>query len=254
MPLHYFRQLSGSKRDNRSDRHLGYILAFVAGAVNAGGFLAIGHYTSHMSGIVSSMADDFALGNVPLALAAFVAWFAFLLGAATTTLLINWARRRQLHSQYALSILLESALLLLFGLAGANLTAMREFLAPATVLLLCFIMGLQNAIITKVSGAVIRTTHVTGMSTDIGIELGKLFYYNRSHFPDMAVRANREKLRLHGLLIACFFIGGISGALGFKHIGYSATIVLAAALALLATGPVLDDVRLRWASYSRDKS
>jgi len=254
MPLHYLRRLSGNKRDDRADRHLGYVLAFVAGAVNAGGFLAIGQYTSHMSGIVSSMADDLALGNAPLALAAFAAWLAFLLGAATSALLINWARRRKLHSQYALSLLLESALLLLFGLVGANLAGMREFLAPVTVLLLCFIMGLQNAIITKVSGAVIRTTHVTGMSTDMGIELGKLFYYNRSRFPDMAVRANRAKLTLHALLISCFFIGGILGALGFKHIGYSATIILAAALALLAMGPILDDLRLRYIPASHEKS
>lgn len=254
MPLHYLRRLSGSKRDNRTDSHLGYVLVFVAGAVNAGGFLAIGQYTSHMSGIVSSMADDFALGNTPLALAAFAAWLVFLLGAATIALLINWARRRKLHSQFALSLLLESALLLLFGLAGANLSDMREFLAPATVLLLCFIMGLQNAIITKVSGAVIRTTHVTGMSTDMGIELGKLFYYNRSHLPDMAVRANRAKLKLHALLISCFFVGEISGAFGFKYVGYSATIILAAALALLAIGPILDDVRLRYVPTSHEKS
>src|SRR6266849_6498191 len=112
MPLHYLHRLSSDTRDIRADRHLGYSLAFVAGAVNAGGFLAIGQYTSHMTGIVSSMADHLALGQVMLSLAAFAAWLAFLSGAATTAVLINWARRRQLRSQYALSLLVESALLL----------------------------------------------------------------------------------------------------------------------------------------------
>ena len=246
MPFQYLSHLSSDERDSQSDRHLGCALAFVAGAVNAGGFLAIGRYTSHMTGIVSSMADELAVGDVALALAALAAWIAFLLGAASTALLINWARRHRLRSQYALSLMLEAMLLLVFGLAGTHLAAMHDVLAPVTVLLLCFIMGLQNAIITKVSGAAIRTTHVTGLSTDIGIELGKLLYYNKQRLPDMIVRANRNKLKLHSLLIGFFFVGGVTGALGFKHVGYSATIVLAAALALLAAGPILQDMRLRW--------
>ena len=254
MPFDYLHRLSSNKRNAHADRSLGYILAFIAGAVNAGGFLAIGQYTSHMSGIVSSMADHFALGEVTLAFAALAGWIAFVSGAATTAVLINWAKRRRLHSQYALSLLVESGLLLMFGLAGAYLADMRDFLAPITVLLLCFIMGLQNAIITKVSGAVIRTTHVTGLSTDVGIELGKLLYFNRRHIPDLAVRANRDKLKLHSSLIAFFFVGGVVGAVGFKKIGYSATIFLSAGLALVAVGPILKDMSLQWRMYqSKDE-
>lgn len=241
----YVHLLNANDRDPRSDRHLGYLLSFVAGAVNAGGFLAIGQYTSHMSGIISSMADNLALAEFIPVISALAAWLAFILGAATTAILVNMAKRRQLHSQFALSLLLESGLLLLFGLAGANLAEMREFLAPMTVLLLCFIMGLQNALITKVSGAIIRTTHMTGVSTDLGIEIGKLFYFNRRTIPNMAVRANREKLLLHFLLLMYFFTGGLIGALGFKHIGYSATIIFSALLALLVIGPIFMDVRLR---------
>jgi uncharacterized membrane protein YoaK (UPF0700 family) len=244
--FHYLRRLACTNRNERSDRHLGYALAFAAGAINAGGFLAIGQYTSHMSGIVSTMADDLALGQMHLALAALAALLAFMLGSAMTAVLINWAKRRQLRSRYALALLFESSLLLLFGLAGANMATMRDFLAPITVLLLCFIMGMQNATITKVSGAVIRTTHVTGLCTDLGIELGKLIFYNRRHLDGLEVRANRNKLKMYALLIACFFIGGISGALGFKHIGYSATIILAAELLLLAIGPVVDDLVRGW--------
>ena len=62
---------------------------------------------------------------------------------------------------------------------GANLKALPHLLVPSAVLLLCFIMGLQNAIVTKISNAEIRTTHMTGMATDIGIELGRLVYWNR---------------------------------------------------------------------------
>ncbi|MFX4396989.1 YoaK family protein, partial [Acinetobacter baumannii] len=72
----------------------------------------------------------------------------------------------------------------------------RQYLpafAVVAVPLLCFIMGLQNAIITKVSQARIRTTHVTGITTDIGIELGKLAYWNPGGGEGPpAVRADRH--------------------------------------------------------------
>ena len=250
MPFHYLYRLSGAQRETRADLQLGCVLALVAGAVNAGGFLAIGGYTSHMTGIVSGMADDLALGNLTLALAALGAWLAFVSGAAVTAIMVNWGRRRRLHSQYAASLLLEAALLLLFGLTGSYLAAMPDVLGPVTILLLCFIMGLQNAIITKISGATIRTTHVTGLSTDIGIELGKMLYYNRRQLPERSVTVNRSKLKTHSLLISCFFIGGVSGALAFKHIGFpAATILLACALILLAGVPVLHDLRLLWRFY-----
>ena len=252
MPFHYLYRLSGAQRETRADLQLGCVLALVAGAVNAGGFLAIGGYTSHMTGIVSGMADDLALGNITLALAALGAWLAFVSGAAVTAIMVNWGKRRRLHSQFAASLLLEAALLLLFGLAGNYLAAMPDVLGPVTILLLCFVMGLQNAIITKISGAVIRTTHVTGLSTDIGIELGKMAYYNRRKLPDRVVKVNRGKLRTHSLLISCFFIGGVSGALAFKHIGFpAATIILAGVLTLLSGVPVLRDLRLLWRFYRR---
>ena len=246
MPFRYLYWLSAGHRDPRADRHLGYILALIAGAVNAGGFLAIGQYTSHMSGIVSSMADNAALGDFALTFSALAAWLSFVSGAATTAILVNLAKRHCLQSQYALCLLLESGLLLLFGIAGSNLSNMREFLTPVTVLLLCFIMGLQNAIITKASGTLIRTTHVTGLSTDLGIELGKLLYWNRRDLPHLAVIADREKMKVHGRLILYFVTGGVAGACGFKYIGYSATIILSAILALLAALPIYIDLQVRW--------
>lgn len=243
--LRYLYRLSAARRTSRADLHLGMLLAFVGGAVNAGGFLAIGQYTSHVTGMVSALGDHLALGEFAAALAAGAAWIAFVGGAATTAVLINLARRRRLRSRYALSLLFEAALLLLFGLAGAYLSELRNLLAPVTVLLLCFIMGLQNAIVTKVSGAVIRTTHLTGMTTDLGIELGKLVYFNRRDLPEMAVRANRYKLGMHAKLIGAFLTGAITGALGFRHIGYSATVFLSAGLAFLSAGPIVVDIGLR---------
>jgi len=242
MPMHYLRALTSPQRTNISNRRLGRSLAFVAGAVNAGGFFAVGQYTSHMTGIVSSLADNAAMGEVRVVLAGLAALLAFLLGAGTSAILINWGGRRGAQSQYALPLILEAAMLLCFGLMGAGLGASGQ--VHAIVALLCFVMGLQNAIITKVSRAEIRTTHVTGLVTDIGIELGKLFYWNDRASP-VKVVADRDKLRLLSSLLAMFLLGGLAGAFGFKYLGYISTLPLAVALLSLAIIPLVDDLRAR---------
>lgn len=245
MPIRYLRKLAGRRRSFAANRDLGLSLAFVAGAANAGGFLAVHQYTSHMTGIVSTLADDLALGRYQLAIAALVALCAFVAGAATCAILVNWARRRHLQSEFALALMSEAALLLVFGVAGGRLSAHWGMLL--TVWLLCYVMGLQNAIITKISSAQIRTTHVTGLVTDIGIELGRALYIN--HHPGEPVRADWRKLRLLSQLLLMFFAGGLLGALGFKHIGFAATLPLAMILLLAAVVPVIDDLVLRWQAW-----
>lgn len=237
----YLRFLAGRERTEKGDRHLGLTLAFVAGAINAGGFLAVGHYTSHMTGIVSSVADDLVLGRLAAAELGVAALLSFLCGAGVTAALVNWARRAGLSSLYALPLLLESLLLLVFGLVGANLRALTPAYAAATVLLLCGMMGLQNAIITKISGARIRTTHLTGLATDLGIELGKLFYWNFDRARE-AVTADRKRMTLLSSLLASFFVGGLVGALGFKRAGFVSTLPLAALLFSISALPIYDDI------------
>ncbi|MEO6293361.1 MAG: YoaK family protein [Burkholderiaceae bacterium] len=245
--IDFFRALriwAGLERTAESNLRLGMMLSFVAGATNAGGFLAVGLYTSHMTGMLSSMADNVVSGNFLLTLGAFAALAAFLAGAMTTAWLINWGLRKQLNSAYCLPLLLESLMLLVFGVFGASIKAFSILLVPMTVMILCFIMGLQNAVITKISKSEIRTTHVTGMITDLGIELGKLVYINDRSMPTK-VLANRPKLRSLLLLIGSFSVGGLVGALTFKYWGYTMTLPLAVLVSLPTAGPLLADCRRR---------
>ena len=238
--------IDANNRSQQTNTRLGAVLAFVAGATNAGGFLAVGTYTSHMTGVASALADQLVLGNLVLAAASLGALLAFLLGAMTTAWLVNWGLREGLASAYGLPLLLESVLLLIFGIFGAVISLWVNFLVPLTVVLLCFIMGLQNAVISKISKSEIRTTHVTGLFTDLGIELGKLLYINRSQRSALEpVRANHPKLRLHIILISSFFAGALCGAVGFKFLGYVTTIPLALALLLLVWRPVMRDALKR---------
>lgn len=241
-PAYHLHWWTDIHRSLSANLRLGASLSFVAGATNAGGFLAVGQYTSHMTGLLSSIADNLILGQIGLVVASLSAILAFVAGAMTTAMMVNWSLRRQLRSAFARPLALEAGMLLLFGLFGAAIHLHAGLFAPLTVLVLCYIMGLQNAVITKISNAEIRTTHVTGLVTDIGIELGKLLYYNRSPAP-VKVVANRRKLRIHLSLTTAFFVGGLFGALGFKHWGNVTTLPLAVLLAILAWGPLAHDIR-----------
>jgi uncharacterized membrane protein YoaK (UPF0700 family) len=242
MPLDYARFLIGRQRSYRADRQLGWSLAFVAGAINAGGFLAVGQYTSHVTGAVSAITDNVVLGEMALVGTGVAAIVAFLLGAMCCAIMVNLARRQDLTSEYALPLLLEALLILFFGLSGSQLANYRTLLLPVTVVLLSFLMGLQNAMVTKLSGNVIRTTHMTGIVTDLGIELGKLLYWNRRP-DDPPVLADRERIVVLGGLLLAFTVGGLTGAFGFKHVGYGFSVPIALLLAVLALVPAVDDAR-----------
>jgi uncharacterized membrane protein YoaK (UPF0700 family) len=244
MPINYLRSLTSLQRTETSNRRLGCALAFVAGAANAGGFIAIGQYTSHMSGIVSSVADNAVLGRTALVFQAFGAVLAFAGGAATSAILINWGRQRCFQSVYAIPLVIEALVLLFFGVLGPDLLRHQFVYLPPTVALLCYVMGLQNAMITKISKAEIRTTHVTGLITDIGIELGRALYWNGDMLATDArfVRANRPKVILLTSLLLMFVAGGFFGAATFERLGFLATVPIAFVLLLCAFVPLLDDI------------
>ena len=240
MPIPYLRSLTAHIRTPQADRRLARYLVFVAGAANAGRFIAVGRYTSHMTGIVSAMADDLVLGTAGVLALGLAAVLAFLSGAASTALLVNFGRRRNLRSQYALPLFLEGVLLLVFAFHADHSVDHAGTLIWTAIL--SYVMGLQNAMVTKISRAVVRTTHVTGMVTDIGIELGKLLYINDRNRDQEPVRADRDKLRLLGSLVALFFAGGVCGAFAFERYGYISALALALMLFVLAIVPMVDDL------------
>ena len=232
MPL---RRLTARERSSRSNGQLAAVLAFVAGAADVSGYLALHQFTSHMSGVVASLATTLTEHGAHIFTVPVAALSAFLAGAAVCAILISWARRRGYESLYAVPVLLEAVLLALPALPAAH--AHFFFM----LMLLSFSMGLQNAIITKISEAEIRTTHVTGMITDIGIELGKALYFNRNR-TQPRVHADRSRLALLSTLVALFFLGGTLGAFAYPRIGFVLLLPLATALAVFTIFPIAADL------------
>lgn len=231
----------GEARTMSEDSRLAWSLAGIAGALNTAGFYAVGVFSSNMTGNVAAVADHLALADLATAGKYLVLVLVFVSGAAVSALLINAGRRRGMGGIYAFSILAEA--MLLTGLACADLW----LTPPAREILLAyglsFLMGLQNAVVTRISAARVRTTHVTGMLTDFGIELGNLADLARQRRwrrPD-AGRTDYDgnKLRLHGVTVLAFLGGGLLGVLAYRSIGAYFLFGAALLLFLLALRGVL---------------
>lgn len=233
----------GERRSFPRNLALAFALSLVAGAVNASGSLAAGAMTSHMTGNLTRIGEGFALGSVgPLEPARYV--LVFLIGAFGATLAMHTSSRRGLSEPVPALLLVEAALL--SAVATAGWFATRPILVTEV---LCFAMGWQNALITRISGAVVRTTHMTGTTTDLGIVLGNLVFggppaptaqqvqpsglaaYVRSLPPD----SDAARAAMHFVSIFCFLAGATLGPLLLVRYGYKAmyapvTILLALVL------------------------
>nr|WP_314169109.1 YoaK family protein [uncultured Neisseria sp.] len=241
-------------------RRLGYIMSLLAGAINAGGFFAFTRYTSHVTGSMSLLADMVYLKQWAAAAVAMVSVLCFIAGAAHSGWVILWTQQMRFRGSYGLSMWLEAVYLLVFGLFG--ITALQwdtdgGLVFPSLALfLLCFIMGMHNTVMTLLSGGAIRSTHMTGTATDLGIEISRALYYSKTHHPRLPhVRVNKPKMWLLSGMMQAFLLGGIIGAWGYHKIGHHFALPVSAVLLILGAGSVGYDVKVRflwiWRKFRR---
>lgn len=213
-------------------------LAGLAGIINAAGFHAIGHFSSHLSGTAAVLSEELAGADWSLALLAVWVMACFIAGAAATAVLMTWQRERHLRGRYARCLIAEALLLVAIAAVDQFMAVRSGSLLSVRVLLLwgglSFLMGFQNAIVTQISHARIRTTHVTGMITDIGVALGQRFAHWRH--PDWRLPSGfaRNPVTMHMMTVSAFIGGGILGVFGYRGLGPAFLLLVAAAL--LAVG------------------
>ncbi|MCC6573047.1 MAG: DUF1275 domain-containing protein [Planctomycetes bacterium] len=224
---------------------LGVALPAVAGAVNAAGFLVIGTYTSHVTGMAARSGDEVALGHwfaawQPLALIA-----AFFGGAFFAAVLTEIARRRG-HARYVIALIAEAIFISLFAVICAATPQEAHVGNFALAAILSAAMGLQNALVTRISGAVVRTTHMTGVITDLGVESARIYYLLRQDLKGKSMGqqwtrlkntwgdAELKRLVLLTTIFVSFLAGAVIGPLVFLQAGYWSVAVPCAILLGLA--------------------
>jgi uncharacterized membrane protein YoaK (UPF0700 family) len=229
----------GSKRTYKHNVKLASLLGMTAGFVNAAGFLAFAVLTTNVTGHAALFAERIAFQDWKTARVIAFWMLLFLAGAFISGLIISRVGRNQRFS-YVTPILIEMLILLAVALGGyqynQSLVAKEVFAGS-----LLFAMGLQNSLVSIVSGSVVKTTHLTGTFTDLGIELAQITQKGNA---DNLVLRSKIKLRL--AIIFFFMLGALGGAYLFRSISFYA--FLAPASILLFT-LVYDIYRIRVKRY-----
>ncbi|MGY4384151.1 uncharacterized membrane protein YoaK (UPF0700 family) [Pedobacter sp. UYP24] len=207
----------GAKRTYTHNIRLAILLSLTAGYINAVGFLGFSALTTNVTGHAALFAERIALQDWSNAGIVAVWMLLFLAGALFSSVIITRIGHHERFS-YALPILIEISFLIFCAVYGARKEPVfsKDFFAGC----LLFSMGLQNALVSVISGSVVRTTHLTGTFTDLGIELAQLKGIKSEGQMELM---SRIKLRLS--IILSFLFGALSGAYLFSYLYFNSFLL-----------------------------
>jgi len=234
----------GKARTLKHNLRIATLLSFVAGIVNVVGFLAVQRLTTNVTGHFAFFVDEIFKLNFWQGFVYFLYIFFFFLGSFVSNLIVEIISKTNDRLIYIIPTIIESIILFLLAVFGQFLISQNpNFLACS----LLFAMGLQNSLVTTISNSTVRTTHLTGLFTDLGIELSQLFFYKQKDQKDKLYSS--IKLRL--AIITFFFIGGLLGGILYSTLKL---YVLSIAAAVLIIGIIYDDLKLKLMLQNRNQN
>lgn len=212
-------------RYSKSNIFVWMLMAWQAGFINAGSFIACGRFVSHLTGFSTQVGIEAAQGDMNLALGFAIVPAFFLVGAMISGFFVDLKIKQNRPPQY-----FNSFFLMVLILAGVAYAGTHNYFGPFgepihnykdfyLLIPLCLLCGIQNGTITTVSNSVIRTTHLTGITTDLGIGLVRLLF--KKKMPPEFVVSEERKANLMRIGIVFFFtLGALHGSKIFHRFAY----------------------------------
>lgn len=225
----------GETRTLSHNLRIASLLSFVAGVVNVAGFLTVQKLTTNVTGHFAFFVDEVFKQNYWEGLHYFLYILFFFLGSFFSSFSIELTSKINDRLIYRIPVVVESLILIVVAIFGQEIILIEPNILAYALL---FAMGLQNSLVTTISNATVRTTHLTGLFTDLGIELSQLFFYKLKEQKDKLLSS--IKLRL--TIISFFFLGGLFGGIFYSSIGL---YVLVFGGVLLLIGLIYDDIKLK---------
>ncbi|WP_428740477.1 YoaK family protein [Tenacibaculum sp.] len=227
----------GKSRTLKHNLRIATILSFIAGIVNVTGFLEFKQLTTNVTGHFALFINDVADFEIWKGTIYFLYIFSFLFGSFLSSFLIEKFRENKKLNVFVLPTIIESLILISIPIVY-NVYHIEHF--DFIVCTLLFAMGLQNSFVTKISNAIVRTTHLTGLFTDLGIELSQLFF-PKTHPHKDKIKAT---IKLRIFIISFFFLGGLVGGFLYSRQGLKLNTLIFPAI-ILITSLLFDDLRFR---------
>nr|WP_309760440.1 YoaK family protein [Flavobacterium sp.] len=218
----------GKNRTFIHNLRLATLLSFVAGIVNFTGVLSVQTLTTNITGHFAYFAEEIMKRDYAAAIPFFVFTVFFLFGAFTSNFLAELISRKHPNLSHVIPIALEMIILISVGIFGVQ-SSLSSSEGKWIAFAMLFAMGIQNSLVTKISQSTVRTTHLTGLFTDLGIELSQLFFYKK---PEENKKL-KTSIYLRLSIIIFFFIGCISGGFLFNVLKMK-TLFVAATFLLFA--------------------
>lgn len=216
----------GKSRTLKHNLRIAIVLSFVAGIVNVTGFLSFKQLTTNVTGHFALFINDVANFDFWRGTIYFLYIFSFLFGSFFSSFLIEKFKENKQLNIFVLPTITECLILISVGLLRNSIETKYPDLI---VCLLLFVMGLQNSFVTKISNAVVRTTHLTGLFTDLGIDISQLFFPKLHPYKEKLI-AN-IKLRIY--IISFFFAGGLIGGFLYSKVELKLKTLIFGAIILL---------------------
>lgn len=235
----------GKKRNSKHNLRLATLLSFVAGIVNITGVLSVKTLTTNVTGHFAFFAEEITKYNYQAAFVFFIYTLFFLGGSFTANFLAELVSKKNPNLFHVAPITIEIAILISLGLFGMQ-TNFNLIDGKWTAFGLLFAMGIQNSLVTKISQSTVRTTHLTGLFTDLGIELSQLFFYKK---PEER-KALKTSIYLRFSIISFFFLGCFLG--GFAY-GFLMLKTLFIAVIFLFIALYYDYIRFHFITIKRKK-
>ena len=202
------------KGKNRTFAHnlrLATLLSFVAGLVNITGVLALKTLTTNVTGHFAFFAEEIMRHDYATAATFFIFTLFFLLGSFLSSFLQELISLKNPDWSHIFPITLEMVILISIGIFGTT-TGLFTLEGKMTAFFMLLSMGIQNSLVTNISKSTVRTTHLTGLFTDLGIELSQLFFYKKPE----EVKKLRTSIFLRLSIISFFFLGCFSGGIIYQ--------------------------------------
>ncbi|PRZ19859.1 YoaK family protein [Flavobacterium granuli] len=235
----------GKNRTFIHNLRLATLLSFVAGIVNICGVLAVKTLTTNVTGHFAFFAEEVIKDNYVAAITFFIFTLFFLLGSFTSNFLAELVSQKKPNLLHVLPISIEIAILTSVGFFGTE-ADLSSFDGKYIAFSMLFAMGIQNSLVTKISKSTVRTTHLTGLFTDLGIELSQLFFYKK----ESERKSLRASISLRLSIITFFFIGCISGGFMYTFLELK-TLFVSAFFLLIAL--MYDYIRLQFFVIKRKR-
>lgn len=228
----------GKKRTFIHNLRLAILLSLVAGIVNITGVLSIKVLTTNVTGHFAFFAEEIGQNKFETAITFLVLTLFFLTGAFISNLITEAVSRKKPQFSHVIPITLEMGVLIGIAVFGIE-TTLSETEGKIIAFALLLSMGIQNALVTKISQSTVRTTHLTGLFTDLGIELSQLFFYKKT------ARSKQLKTNIYLRLsiIISFFGGCISGGYLYSYLRFKTLFV---AVAILFIALLYDYIKLQY--------